>query len=93
AMVSLGAQTLFPGVAALLPCAGTAVVIAGEGAVAGNGLAGRLLAFAPLRITGLASFALYLWHWPVIVLAHYVVQREFSARDTAVIVVVIGALG
>ena len=61
------AATSFPGLAALLPCLGAALVIhAGrEGATA----TGRLLGLPPLRGLGLISYSLYLWHWPVIVFA------------------------
>jgi len=58
--------TLFPGFSALLPCVGTACVIwAGE---AGSSAVGWLLSTRPFVFTGLISYSLYLWHWPVIVL-------------------------
>lgn len=53
----------FPGLNALLPCLATAaLILAGPDA-----LAGRLLAFSPVRFFGRISYSLYLWHWPVIV--------------------------
>ncbi|WP_323845123.1 acyltransferase family protein [Microbulbifer magnicolonia] len=58
--------TPFPGIAALLPCAGAAALI-----WAGNQrqtAAGRLLCWRPLVAVGLMSYSLYLWHWPVLVL-------------------------
>ena len=54
-------STPFPGYAAALPAAGAALVIAAGG--------GRLLSSAPLRYVGDRSYALYLWHWPVLVIA------------------------
>lgn len=59
-------ETAFPGLAALPPCMGAALVI-----VSGRSptLAARVLACAPLRWVGLISYSLYLWHWPVIVFA------------------------
>jgi len=58
--------TIFPGFSALLPCAGSALVIwAGEG---GSSLVGLVLSWRPLVFIGLISYSLYLWHWPVVVL-------------------------
>jgi len=56
-------NTLFPGYAALLPVAGTVLVIA----YADSTLTGKLLSFGPIAFVGLVSYSLYLWHWPLIV--------------------------
>jgi len=62
-------QTLFPGVAALLPCIGTAIVIwSGIDAVT---VAGRVLSLPLLVFVGDLSYSLYLWHWPLLVLARH----------------------
>jgi peptidoglycan/LPS O-acetylase OafA/YrhL len=58
------ATTHFPGLAALPPCIGAALLIAaGE---TGNSLVGRLLSWRPIVFIGLISYSLYLWHWPII---------------------------
>ena len=58
--------TLFPGLSALPPCVGSALVIgAGE---SGSSFVGKILAWRPVVFIGLISYSLYLWHWPVIVL-------------------------
>jgi hypothetical protein len=55
----------FPGIAALPPCLGAALVIAaGRG---GESLVGRMLAWRPLAFMGRISYSLYLWHWPILV--------------------------
>jgi peptidoglycan/LPS O-acetylase OafA/YrhL len=57
------ANTTFPGLAALPPCIGAALLIAaGE---RGHSLSGRLLSLPPFVFVGLISYSLYLWHWPV----------------------------
>jgi peptidoglycan/LPS O-acetylase OafA/YrhL len=59
-------NTLFPGVSALTPCVGSALIIwAGE---AGSSLVGEILSWRPFVFIGLISYSLYLWHWPVVVL-------------------------
>ena len=69
AMLSYDQDTGVPGIPALLPCGGAALIIA-----AGRrspSMVGRLLAFPPLVFVGLISYSLYLWHWPLLVLSQY----------------------
>jgi peptidoglycan/LPS O-acetylase OafA/YrhL len=57
----------FPGLAALPPCLGAALLIhTGRDA---SLPAARLLSLGPVRFIGLISYSLYLWHWPVDVIA------------------------
>ena len=64
--VLLQVSTVFPGYAALWPTlAAAAVVVAGTtGSPWG---ADRILTLRPVRYLGSLSYALYLWHWPVLV--------------------------
>lgn len=64
----LGAATLYPGTAALLPVLGTALVIGAGCAAPSQGL-GRALSWPPMRAVGRVSYSWYLWHWPVLLLA------------------------
>ncbi|WP_297824630.1 acyltransferase family protein [Mycobacterium sp.] len=63
----LGAHTPYPGVQALLPVLGTALIIGG-GAVTGGLGPGRLLCRPAMRAVGRISYSWYLWHWPVLLL-------------------------
>jgi peptidoglycan/LPS O-acetylase OafA/YrhL len=84
--LALSGATPFPGIAALLPVAGAALVIA-----AGHGppwSAGGLMALPPMRFVGDISYSLYLWHWPVIVLAGWIVGDEFGVLPTVAIVLI-----
>lgn len=75
----------FPGFAALLPCTGAALIIAaGEG---GASLGGRVLSLRPLVWTGLISYSLYLWHWPILVFARMFVNRELHTGESVGLVV------
>lgn len=57
--------TPFPGIAALAPCIGTAlIIIAGTN---GTTLVNRALSLRPVVFIGLISYSLYLWHWPILV--------------------------
>jgi peptidoglycan/LPS O-acetylase OafA/YrhL len=57
--------TPFPGLNAVMPCMGTALIIgAGE---SGSSLVGAALSLRPVVFIGLISYSLYLWHWPIIV--------------------------
>jgi peptidoglycan/LPS O-acetylase OafA/YrhL len=63
------ADTLFPGHMAVLPVASAALVIAG-GSRPGRWTPGRLiLSSPPFRYVGNISYSLYLWHWPLFVIA------------------------
>ncbi|MAU68584.1 acyltransferase family protein [Hyphomonas sp.] len=79
-----GPGTPFPGVAALGPCLGAGLVIwfgkpAGEGGVP---LVSRVLALKPVVWTGRISYSLYLVHWPVLVLAPFLMMRRLTLPET-----------
>ena len=63
-----GPTTPFPGFAALLPVAGTLLVIA-AGIGAPRLGASAVLSLKPLRFLGRISYSWYLWHWPCLVFA------------------------
>lgn len=69
----------FPGIAALLPVAGSALLLSHSA----HGLAGKQLSSKFLVWVGALSYSLYLWHWPVLAFLRYytgaeVLSIEFS---------------
>jgi peptidoglycan/LPS O-acetylase OafA/YrhL len=78
----------YPGWLALMPVVGTAaVLVAGTGTTEPS-LVSRGLGIGPLRVVGDASYSLYLWHWPVIVVAQLHLGRPLRPIDVAVVLVV-----
>ncbi|WP_428429613.1 acyltransferase family protein [Pararhizobium sp.] len=61
--------TAFPGLAALVPCLGTALLIHAN--TSQRTATGRLLSTAPFVFVGKISYSLYLWHWPILAFAIY----------------------
>ncbi|MFE9242402.1 acyltransferase family protein [Nocardiopsis sp. NPDC006938] len=82
--------TPFPGYAALLPVLGTAAVIAAERSEGPS--ASRVLSTGPARFVGDVSYALYLWHWPLIVFALVLLERDTLGPLGAVAVAVLSVL-
>jgi peptidoglycan/LPS O-acetylase OafA/YrhL len=63
--IAYTSATPFPGLAAIPPCLGAALIIAsGE---LGSSFVGRILSCRPVVFVGLISYSLYLWHWPILV--------------------------
>ncbi|HEX5678309.1 MAG TPA: acyltransferase family protein [Alcanivorax sp.] len=60
----------FPGLNALWPTLGTAMVIQ-AGVMQPNTFTARLLALRGMVFLGGLSYSLYLWHWPPVALLHY----------------------
>jgi peptidoglycan/LPS O-acetylase OafA/YrhL len=91
ACVRLGSSTPYPGVAALLPVLGTALVIAGGCAQPPEGV-GLPLSQRPLRQLGRYSYSWYLWHWPVLVLAPVVTGHALGLQARAAAVALSASL-
>lgn len=75
AVVFYDRDTRFPGIAAVLPCAGAALLIWANGYTLTS--VGKLLASRPIVFVGLISYSLYLWHWPVLVFSRYLTIDSF----------------
>ena len=68
AAVRFNADTAYPGWRVALPVVGAGLVIAGGTAAPAKG-SEALLRIAPFQYLGRLSYSLYLWHWPVLILA------------------------
>ena len=68
----------FPYPWALAPVLATALLVASVTAAQG-GRAARALSLAPVAYVGRISYSLYLWHWPVYVLARWTSGLESAA--------------
>ncbi len=82
----------YPGVRALLPVLGTLLVVAGGERLRGeasNPLSG-LLSIAPAQWLGRLSYSWYLWHWPLILLAVELLDRDSTKVRVAGAVVSLG---
>ncbi|MFD4949117.1 acyltransferase family protein [Streptomyces sp. NPDC058239] len=73
-------ETPFPGYHALLPVAGTVLVLTGGCAPTPHG-AGWLLRRRPLVWLGGLSYGWYLWHWPLLVIAPAALGRADGTAD------------
>ncbi|CAM4498197.1 MAG: hypothetical protein LEGION0403_FIIPPAGN_01727 [Legionella sp.] len=65
----------FPNSYAFILCAAVSTLIA-AGKNNSQSLLTRLLSIKPLVFIGLISYSLYIWHWPVFVLMHYLEIAE-----------------
>src|SRR4051794_19049510 len=94
ACVLITPETPFPGIAAALPVAGTALLLV-SGSVMTPGketLSSKVLAVAPMRMVGDWSYSLSLWHWPVLILAPIALGRDLTAFDKTVAVLLVFTL-
>ena len=78
-------QTPFPGLAALPPCLGSALII-WTGQSGQQTRMARLLTLRGFVVLGLMSYSLYLWHWPVIVFSHHwTLEAQTLASKSALV--------
>lgn len=83
AVVTYDAATQFPGVGAVLPVIGTLFV-----ALAGSAVGGPTVLLSPrvMQWIGKRSYAIYLWHWPPLVLVPIALGRSMSVVENVMIV-------
>ena len=69
--------TPFPSWYAAIPVLGAVLVLHG-GASLSRWVPNRLLAIRPIQFLGDISYSLYLWHWPVLILAPWFMPNNFN---------------
>lgn len=81
--------TPFPGIAALVPCVGTALLIWTNGRRDATvpTVIGRMFTWKPLVFVGLISYSLYLWHWPFFAYARYMAIEPLPVATRLILVV------
>lgn len=89
AIIVFTKDTPFPGLAAVLPTIGTALIIYGgtmESASWWREPVGALLSTRLFVYIGKISYSLYLWHWPLLVAVNYLYQDPGSSLRVAALV-------
>jgi len=84
ACATFNSETPFPGIAAVLPVAGTVLTIwAGR-----RSALSALGTWLPIAFLGRVSYAIYLWHWPLVILTPYVTGQPLGFLDKLLILAV-----
>ena len=85
-VVLINRAMAFPGWVAAFPCLGAALII--HVSLSGGAIGNRLLQWRPLVAIGLVSYSLYLWHWPLLVLAKYAANRPLRLPEVVAVLLV-----
>jgi peptidoglycan/LPS O-acetylase OafA/YrhL len=85
------AQTPYPGWRVALPVVGAASIIAG-GTAATRGGTESLLGLKGFQWLGARSYSLYLWHWPILVIAAERVNKSSLSVGTNLVLVVVAVI-
>ena len=72
------AKTRFPGLSALPPTIGTAMLLWVNPGGSYKGSVAKILVWPPMVFVGLISYSLYLWHWPILAFSKYLALAPLS---------------
>ena len=87
AIATFNTDTAFPGPWAALPVFGAALVIA-AGPTAPRFTPMYVGGIRPVQMVGDISYSIYLWHFPLFVLAPFVVGRELGLAERLLLIVI-----
>lgn len=83
--IVLDKSSIFPGINALWPCLGTALLLFSGQYINKKGLINKLIENKIVVGIGLISYSLYLWHWPIFVFVKYLgLNLEGTIRILAI---------
>jgi len=83
--------TPYPGSAVALPVVSSAALIA-AGCISSRTIVGRALSMRPMQWVGARSYSLYLWHWPVLILAQQYTEHDLGGwQSTALLALAVAA--
>ncbi len=81
AAFTFNSLTAYPGSLVAIPVVGAALIIAGGMNAHAIGVE-ALLRLSPIRWLGKISYSLYLWHWPILIIAaEYAGKTSLSVKD------------
>lgn len=85
-------QMVFPGWVALAPTVATALIIA-AGSASPVPILRWFTDFKPVQLVGDASYSIYLWHWPLILITPYLIQDILHWQEKLVLIPLTLVLG
>lgn len=88
-ILRLDEYSIFPAWNAIPACLGAGLILH-AGSTDGDTVVARFLSLSPVRFVGLISYSLYLWHWPLIVFAPYVIGAITPINGVLLLLVSIG---
>jgi peptidoglycan/LPS O-acetylase OafA/YrhL len=88
ASFAFDSSTPFPGLAALVPTVGTALLILAGSSIHARdrGAPASLLSLPPMRHVGRISYSWYLWHWPALIFAAVILGGPLSVAAGVAVV-------
>ncbi len=87
-VITLNEATPHPGVARLIPIIGVCLVLYFAN---GIDIVSRILSVKPLRVLGLLSYSLYLWHYPIFAFARVNIA-DLTLTDKFILIIISFAL-
>ena len=85
----LGPNQSYPGLWALMPSVGAALVLVAGSTINSAGVT-KLLSVTPMQWTGRLSYSWYLWHWPILILGGIVFINNEHVNNVYLVALSLG---